>query len=539
MEKEESETTTTQPDPVLKITKNAHSALCRLRHPSTTRVLWIDAICINQEDIPERNAQVALMGEIYHRATRVVIDVGESSPTSDDAIDFISRRRSFDNPRELEQSMPLEMSWGLKMRDAVDEFYKRPWFSRVWVLQEAFMAREGTVLLCGNNEVSWSLFRPFKAWVDSRPAREAENWHVQFPSEGNVPQVLSILEGSDVQPGEERRRLFDDAEKLLGTLSRVRGCLATDARDKVFSLLSMVNFTQTGNDGRIEGFKADYNKSTAQVYTEMAAYLLGSTGLSVLSCANKGRSKIADLPSWVPDWSVPYNPKWLIGPNEAYLPLQASPEGIRPVIRVLNFTSENRKVLQVRGVMVDKILMASKDVNIRNADDEDCKNFVEQCRKFRAWLGTESKKRSPKAGPAVPLPKPQQWKPKTAEKRLHPPDWLAYEYGLPFPNTFDMSDNDLCNLASYFTAGKQLAMTEKGYFGLVPEQAKPGDLVCCFLGAKVPFVLREANEEENVLIGETYMYGLMEGEAFDGLDRLKLRSEGGTPEAPLKDFWIR
>ena len=64
-------------DRQLCITKNLAAALRRLRYPSSLRVLWIDSICINQNDIEEKNLQVPLMGEIYRQASRVLVWLGD------------------------------------------------------------------------------------------------------------------------------------------------------------------------------------------------------------------------------------------------------------------------------------------------------------------------------------------------------------------------------------------------------------------------------------------------------------------------------
>lgn len=65
------------------ITKNVQAAMKELRLvPGKSRYLWIDAICINQDDIAEKNSQVAMMAEIYKKATRVNIWLGESNRLS-------------------------------------------------------------------------------------------------------------------------------------------------------------------------------------------------------------------------------------------------------------------------------------------------------------------------------------------------------------------------------------------------------------------------------------------------------------------------
>jgi hypothetical protein len=69
------------PPSILEVTQNCYSALRRLRNDSV-RCLWIDAICINQNDDNERSAQVRMMDRVFATASRVIIDFGEETPGS-------------------------------------------------------------------------------------------------------------------------------------------------------------------------------------------------------------------------------------------------------------------------------------------------------------------------------------------------------------------------------------------------------------------------------------------------------------------------
>ncbi|KAF2461212.1 heterokaryon incompatibility, partial [Lineolata rhizophorae] len=60
----------------IRVTANLLSALQHLRQPDVTRILWVDAVCINQGNIAERDAQVRMMGDIYRMAARVLVWLG-------------------------------------------------------------------------------------------------------------------------------------------------------------------------------------------------------------------------------------------------------------------------------------------------------------------------------------------------------------------------------------------------------------------------------------------------------------------------------
>lgn len=84
----------------LHITANLEVALRHLRYASDKRVMWIDAICINQEDKPERSQQVGIMGDIYASAQRVVVWIGPEDKTSNRALEFL-RVMGKERAREL------------------------------------------------------------------------------------------------------------------------------------------------------------------------------------------------------------------------------------------------------------------------------------------------------------------------------------------------------------------------------------------------------------------------------------------------------
>ncbi|KAK3936428.1 heterokaryon incompatibility protein-domain-containing protein [Diplogelasinospora grovesii] len=514
------------------VTNNCISALRRLRplllgNPDPQeRTLWVDAICVNQMDIEERNAQVSIMGAIYRRATRVIIDVGISCPESEIAMDVIIKSQG---------DTLYHMTRGLEWKRMVNNFYDKPWFSRVWVLQEVFMAR-GAVLMCGRRQEPWQHFRPRHIWVDSRPAWETEPWHVQLPS--SVPHVLSI--------SNHAQQLCRTGADFLDLLCKGRQCDATDPRDKVFALLPMMSSPQE-SEVRVGMMMApDYRKCASRAYADTAAFLLTQTGLLFLSCCANGltgsASQVPGLRSFVPDWSIPYPEGRIIGLSKVYYPLNAG-GSTRPVAKMMTAGQPGletgrcpcqQPLLTVRGVAVDTIYLASGPANIRAQGDIHCQEFVDICRRYQTLLA--------RTAAAVPMPDPGHWEPKTAETRLHPPHWMAYIYGIPLQHPTQWSDNDLANLASYLLADRQLILTTRGYVGVAPKTADAGDVVACFMGGNVPFVLREQKDSAHgqgvyELLGESYVYGLMEGEAFAELD---LTREGVMDKqgAQLKDFII-
>lgn len=75
----------------LNVPRKSRLALRRLRYEDTTRVLWIDAICINQDDLIERSQQVALMDKIYKRGRRNLTWLGKADGSTGQALADIRR----------------------------------------------------------------------------------------------------------------------------------------------------------------------------------------------------------------------------------------------------------------------------------------------------------------------------------------------------------------------------------------------------------------------------------------------------------------
>jgi len=137
-----------------RVRENLWSALQHLRRRSEPRVLWVDAICIHQMNVHERNHQVAQMGRIYNAASRVVVWLGPSDPASNRFLGLLSREWSISVEADCSSAVVAEKNKDLA---AILSVLSRPYWKRLWIIQEFLMARDFTVQ-CGNGE-----FRP--SWI--------------------------------------------------------------------------------------------------------------------------------------------------------------------------------------------------------------------------------------------------------------------------------------------------------------------------------------------------------------------------------------
>jgi hypothetical protein len=244
---------------VLPITANCDAALRRLRYSDGPRFLWVDSICINQDDNRERSHQVRNMREIYAAASHVMIYLGGAYDESHIAM--------------LEISGPHDSGAAAIGNDkyvvsAIRNLFGRPYFSRIWVIQEVAMARLATVY-CGVESLGWSKFHP---------------------------STLKKIDGMEVAPSWiehfDRPRhigMEDFPQLLIDTYE----CKSSDPRDKVFALLGLI---LTANQ---DGLLADYSLTVEQLYIGLAAHLITNyPSCKILRYRNSNPL----LPSWVPDW---------------------------------------------------------------------------------------------------------------------------------------------------------------------------------------------------------------------------------------------
>ena len=155
------------------LTHNLALALRHIRHTERPRIVWIDALSIDQSNDVEKGPQVALMSEIYRLASRVVAWLGlevDDSNCGMELMDYLgSQVVAFSGGKGL-QTAPGATDSRLSEREVVLPFdateleaiYRlicRNWFDRLWVRQEIHLANIDSVVACGSREVAWQHFR--------------------------------------------------------------------------------------------------------------------------------------------------------------------------------------------------------------------------------------------------------------------------------------------------------------------------------------------------------------------------------------------
>src|SRR5690242_3272894 len=232
------------------VTKNLADALRAFRHKRLVRILWADALCINQMDTRERGQQVKLMGLIYWKACCVRVWLGKDVDV--DVEDLYRARHAIRVIKELarahskasgstaeenqifrdkifdEPDLITDSDWS-----SLDRLFDRPWFQRVWVVQELGLARDA-VYHCGEHSFTRNELQDFMSVLNRSRLYLTDQYNVNI-------QMLRL--GDDYWRscwGNTRLELGSDpneAETFLDILGRARGLHCTDPRDSVYAFL--------------------------------------------------------------------------------------------------------------------------------------------------------------------------------------------------------------------------------------------------------------------------------------------------------------
>ena len=144
---------------VVQVGENLYEVLRTLREIPEIQMgmsVLVDALCINQQDVEERKFEVKRMSNIYTRAQRVISYPGEEQNIEDDAVDLLHFLSLKDDDllkriREWWLLNPSRVSG--EPGAALHRFLDRPYWSRVWILQEIFLSRPGSVAIQGKRKI--------------------------------------------------------------------------------------------------------------------------------------------------------------------------------------------------------------------------------------------------------------------------------------------------------------------------------------------------------------------------------------------------
>ncbi|OAF98924.1 HET-domain-containing protein, partial [Paraphaeosphaeria sporulosa] len=237
-------------------TPNLYEALQHLRDSCFEQILWIDAVCINQRDDEEKATQVAAMARIYGLAKRVIVWLG--AETNDSTLAF-ERLRDLAQPRETEAPPQHRDEDGPVAEHAIQTLLSRPYFRRMWVLQEVAAARN-MVFRCGSAEMQTETFR-----AGLHALARLDDWELRH-------RILAflLLIGTSIFRERLKGRPHLEFEPLNDLIDRFHAHDASDPRDKIYALWGLCS-----DSSSMESLQPNYDKKWKDLFEDLGKLMFG------------------------------------------------------------------------------------------------------------------------------------------------------------------------------------------------------------------------------------------------------------------------
>ncbi|KAJ4354300.1 uncharacterized protein N0V89_006034 [Didymosphaeria variabile] len=242
------------------------NAIHALRYENFERLIWADAICINQRDNEEKSHQIQIMDQIYATADNVVIYLGQVTEHSQQGIEAL---RSFIDLDVTLAQPPWLYVPPPQTEKCLADILMRPWFTRIWTVQESVLARY-TTLVCGKHQVSWrGDFQTLKSIVFRfKAAAIAPHFGPDGnPSHLNWTPFLQTLEAQMRQAARREGAMIERTQLDLAFDFRHRR--STDPRDKYFAIFSIVENDRGGTLALASDYSKDVEELHRKFVTEM------------------------------------------------------------------------------------------------------------------------------------------------------------------------------------------------------------------------------------------------------------------------------
>ncbi|KAF2145870.1 uncharacterized protein K452DRAFT_102434 [Aplosporella prunicola CBS 121167] len=524
---------------IIGLTCSLRQALPLVSSAMQTDFIWIDQICINQNDIQERGQQVALMDDIYRLAERAIIWLGPEDAETHLAFELIrtatthyqeywakSKQTLDDGVFPMTRCFAPLFAPGGKLGDAKRDarrlalyrLLQRPWFSRGWVVQELVLSKAVAVRV-GGYLMSWEhLIQAFLAVYSTRQAVE----NISLPQGFGIQMALRTDYNEKTQSG-AGFGWFDLCRLMANTAVAVS---TTDPKDRVFAYLGF---------WKPSDFLPDYTQTVEQVYLEFAHQIMQtSDSLDILSLGHgtsvSPTEGLADLPSWAPDWSSGRGYYSLLLNNTNAVAWDAAKARQHAADAA---TATGSRTLHARGKIIDVVRAVSakpfKKFAFGNQDlgEKSCLGDVIQQKPLDSPL-----KHTTRLDVMRMLSAAARCGQKP--RRDDPVELLAF-YDAHCSHLLDGTDNASgswdwsaeetmllrteTEVNFFGVCGRRLLETTAGRIGLAPELCEVGDALAVLHGCRVPLVLRRVEGEESYrLVGDCFVEGAMNGEAVSWFD---------------------
>ena len=524
----------------LSITSNLDCALRYLRSSSSEVSFWVDAVCINQNDSVEKGQQVARMRDVYAIASEVVAFLGDKDPVLEGDLGFAARV-SEDGAAAIKNvslgmfdtASPMDSSDGSSPWSALFGILLRPWFSRIWVVQEALVARKLS-FQCGSASVAAHKLAQIFSRLDS-----SETGEFAVKSAARADWGTTLRGVRFIRKVASRQLVAAHTKQktdLLELLWVHRGYKASKARDHLFAVLGLANAPFNSL------LSPDYESCLEVVVNRYAQYFVqfGTNPMRLLYSAG-GICGDNRFESWIPNWTLEEGASPSL--NHISHPFLEPPSGFYstalfkpPNIRI----GRANQALTVTGSIFSYLTAVGED-HWNTSDHEialevrarrylacvrESDYFIHRVSRYptsekiedvqtRLLVGNRAR-RADLSYQSLP----ENYAEKYSRFRTALEDALEVSDSFPIKkfvtNAKGKEKTTIYPRAFAAVSDLRLCLTKNGYLGLVPQATEIGDAICIVHGSCVPFVLRPCKDVKGAfrVVGKCYVHGIMEGEAM-------------------------
>jgi len=322
------------------VTENLDRALRYLRRTDRDRLLWADAVSINQADNEEKALQIPLMVQIFRGARSVMawLDPGGDTTVEQKGM------------RELDRLSRVSVFTTGYLTESLSEilrFFNLPWFNRLWIIQEIVFSLD-IYLICGNMELSFSRLLVALSALDV----EIEDYLCDAADEARMQAILKITKlwnrhsFLDQQPKELP---VDDTTQILSLVENFCSYGCTDPRDRIFALYSMATDVRSTSNSYWSGSRAfppppqisfyiDYSLDVREIYQTFARSCweqgAGHRKLWEALLSRQYSFPQTNWSSWAPDWRILPRPIWPKNSDHLEYPHIEVPECATSILRM-------------------------------------------------------------------------------------------------------------------------------------------------------------------------------------------------------------
>lgn len=455
------------------VTNHLYHAMKHLRQRDKPRSIWIDALCIDQNDPDDRARQVSQMRQIYESATRVVIWLGSSPWCLEDAFS-----------RAKQRPTPIVYNYGTVR--AVSKLLRRGWWQRVWVVQELVVARE-VMVQCDSVSLPWDSFVQLVETCMRMP------W---FRDRGTFVDEYHALK-------HYRETRLQDINPDYGLLSFVyafRQKMASEPRDKIYAFLGLVR----PQDPSAFSIPPDYKLSHTSLCHSFAVNCIRETqSLNILAYAqglNPDFLSVRGRRSWCPYWysntgARQPTPLWdggLDTPATRYRWMHSFSASGRNSAAIWKLREND--ALGARGLFLDSIIAVGTTL------DPSVLEYIDSYSRTSTTTSPTTSLRRHIRYKMNPKRVFSHWRTMVTGASGRPEeDIMKIFHQTLTAGLYDHIPDSVEKASEYYSVRDDICMhrtlffTESGGFGVGPWNTRRGDKLAVLLGCDVPVVLRNIN----------------------------------------------